>query len=76
MAELIKLFVNGVEVEVESGKNLIDAIGIGTEIGIRGGCMKRYLAGIQTDMSANNFTQFDLLQQHAQRSDFVELFDQ
>ncbi|MCP4338337.1 MAG: 2Fe-2S iron-sulfur cluster binding domain-containing protein [Desulfobulbaceae bacterium] len=33
MAEKIKLFVNGVEVEVESGKNLIDAIGaVGIEI--------------------------------------------
>lgn len=33
MAEKIKLFVNGVEVEVESGKNLVDAIGaVGIEI--------------------------------------------
>lgn len=33
MAEMIKLFVNGEEVEVESGKNLIDAIGaVGIEI--------------------------------------------
>lgn len=33
MADMIKLFVNGVEVEVESGKNLIDAIGaVGIEI--------------------------------------------
>lgn len=33
MAEKIKLFVNGEEVEVESGKNLIDAIGaVGIEI--------------------------------------------
>lgn len=33
MAEKVKLFVNGQEVEVESGKNLIDAIGaIGIEI--------------------------------------------
>lgn len=33
MAEMIKLFVNGQEVEVESGKNLIDAIGaVGIEI--------------------------------------------
>jgi len=33
MADMIKLFVNGNEVEVESGKNLIDAIGaIGIEI--------------------------------------------
>ncbi|MBW1635295.1 MAG: (2Fe-2S)-binding protein [Deltaproteobacteria bacterium] len=33
MAEMIKLFVNGSEVEVEAGKNLIDAIGaIGIEI--------------------------------------------
>jgi len=33
MADKIKLFVNGVEVEVESGKNLIDAIGaVGIEI--------------------------------------------
>ena len=33
MAEMIKLFVNGVEVEVEAGKNLIDAIGaIGIKI--------------------------------------------
>jgi len=33
MAEKIKLFVNGVEVEVEAGKNLIDAIGaVGIEI--------------------------------------------
>jgi len=33
MADMIKLFVNGNEVEVESGKNLIDAIGaVGIEI--------------------------------------------
>ena len=33
MAEMIKLFVNGQEVEVESGKNLIDALGaVGIEI--------------------------------------------
>jgi len=33
MAEMIKLFVNGSEVEVEAGKNLIDAIGaVGIEI--------------------------------------------
>ena len=33
MADTIKLFVNGVEVEVEAGKNLIDAIGaVGIEI--------------------------------------------
>lgn len=33
MAEMVKLFVNGQEVEVEAGKNLIDAIGaIGIEI--------------------------------------------
>ncbi len=33
MADTIKLFVNGVEVEVETGKNLIDAIGaVGIEI--------------------------------------------
>ncbi len=33
MAEKIKLFVNGEEVEVESGKNLIDAVGaVGIEI--------------------------------------------
>lgn len=33
MAETVKLFVNGVEVEVEKGKNLIDAIGaVGIEI--------------------------------------------
>ena len=33
MADKVKLFVNGVEVEVESGKNLIDAIGaVGIEI--------------------------------------------
>ncbi|MGA7277457.1 MAG: 2Fe-2S iron-sulfur cluster-binding protein, partial [Desulfocapsaceae bacterium] len=33
MADKIKLYVNGVEVEVESGKNLIDAIGaVGIEI--------------------------------------------
>ena len=33
MAEKVKLFVNGQEVEVESGKNLIDAIGaVGIEI--------------------------------------------
>ena len=33
MAEMIKLFVNGEEVEVEAGKNLIDAIGaVGIEI--------------------------------------------
>ncbi len=33
MAEMVKLFVNGQEVEVESGKNLIDAIGaVGIEI--------------------------------------------
>ena len=33
MAEMVKLFVNGVEVEVEAGKNLIDAIGaIGIKI--------------------------------------------
>ncbi len=33
MAEMIKLFVNGNEVEVEAGKNLIDAIGaVGIEI--------------------------------------------
>jgi NADH-quinone oxidoreductase subunit G len=33
MAEMVKLFVNGVEVEVEKGKNLIDAIGaVGIEI--------------------------------------------
>jgi NADH-quinone oxidoreductase subunit G len=33
MAEMIKLFVNGQEVEVESGKNLIDAVGaVGIEI--------------------------------------------
>ena len=33
MAEKIKLFVNGQEVEVESGKNLIDALGaVGIEI--------------------------------------------
>lgn len=33
MAEMIKLFVNGEEVEVEKGKNLVDAIGaIGIEI--------------------------------------------
>ena len=33
MADKIKLFVNGVEVEVEAGKNLIDAIGaVGIEI--------------------------------------------
>ncbi len=33
MAEMVKLFVNGREVEVEAGKNLIDAIGaIGIEI--------------------------------------------
>ncbi len=33
MAEKIKLFVNGQEVEVESGKNLVDAIGaVGIEI--------------------------------------------
>jgi len=33
MADKIKLFVNGVEVEVESGKNLIDAVGaVGIEI--------------------------------------------
>ncbi len=33
MADKIKLFVNGTEVEVESGKNLIDAIGaVGIEI--------------------------------------------
>jgi NADH-quinone oxidoreductase subunit G len=33
MAEMIKLFVNGVEVEVESGKNLIDALKVvGIEI--------------------------------------------
>lgn len=33
MAEMIKLFVNGEEVEVESGKNLVDAIGaVGIEI--------------------------------------------
>ncbi len=33
MAEMVKLFVNGEEVEVESGKNLIDAIGaVGIEI--------------------------------------------
>ncbi|MFV0437128.1 MAG: 2Fe-2S iron-sulfur cluster-binding protein [Desulfopila sp.] len=33
MADMVKLFVNGEEVEVESGKNLIDAIGaVGIEI--------------------------------------------
>lgn len=33
MAEMVKLFVNGQEVEVEAGKNLIDAIGaVGIEI--------------------------------------------
>ncbi len=33
MAEMVKLFVNGVEVEVESGKNLIDALKVvGIEI--------------------------------------------
>ncbi|PIE60481.1 MAG: NADH-quinone oxidoreductase subunit G [Desulfobulbus propionicus] len=33
MAEMVKLFVNGQEVEVESGKNLIDAVGaVGIEI--------------------------------------------
>jgi NADH-quinone oxidoreductase subunit G len=33
MAEMVKLFVNGVEVEVESGKNLIDALNVvGIEI--------------------------------------------
>jgi len=33
MAEMVKLFVNGEEVEVESGKNLIDALGVvGIEI--------------------------------------------
>ncbi len=33
MAEMVKLFVNGREVEVEAGKNLVDAIGaIGIEI--------------------------------------------
>ncbi len=33
MAEMVKLFVNGREVEVEAGKNLIDAIGaVGIEI--------------------------------------------
>ena len=33
MAEMIKLFVNGNEVEVEAGKNLIDAVGaVGIEI--------------------------------------------
>lgn len=33
MAEMVKLFVNGEEVEVEEGKNLIDAIGaVGIEI--------------------------------------------
>lgn len=33
MADKIKLFVNGVEVEVEAGKNLVDAIGaVGIEI--------------------------------------------
>jgi len=33
MADKIKLFVNGVEVEVEAGKNLIDAVGaVGIEI--------------------------------------------
>ena len=33
MAEMVKLFVNGQEVEVESGKNLIDALEIvGIEI--------------------------------------------
>ena len=33
MVEKIKLFVNGQEVEVESGKNLIDALGaVGIEI--------------------------------------------
>ncbi len=33
MAEMIKLFVNGSEVEVEAGKNLIDAVGaVGIEI--------------------------------------------
>ncbi|WP_136797007.1 2Fe-2S iron-sulfur cluster-binding protein [Desulfosediminicola ganghwensis] len=33
MADMLKLFVNGEEVEVESGKNLIDAIGaVGIEI--------------------------------------------
>lgn len=33
MADKVKLFVNGVEVEVEAGKNLIDAIGaVGIEI--------------------------------------------
>ena len=33
MAEMVKLFVNGEEVEVEAGKNLIDAIGaVGIEI--------------------------------------------
>ncbi len=33
MADMVKLFVNGVEVEVEAGKNLIDAIGaVGIEI--------------------------------------------
>ena len=33
MADKVKLFVNGQEVEVESGKNLIDAIGaVGIEI--------------------------------------------
>lgn len=33
MAEMVKLFVNGQEVEVEAGKNLIDAVGaVGIEI--------------------------------------------
>jgi NADH-quinone oxidoreductase subunit G len=33
MADMIKLFVNGIEVEVEAGKNLIDAVGaVGIEI--------------------------------------------
>ncbi len=33
MSDMVKLFVNGVEVEVEAGKNLIDAVGaVGIEI--------------------------------------------
>ena len=33
MAEMIELFVNGVAVQVEAGKNLIDAVGaVGIEI--------------------------------------------
>lgn len=35
MAEMVKLSVNGQEVEVEAGKNLIDAVGaVGIEIPI------------------------------------------